>query len=420
MAVALLTREYPPSVYGGAGVHVTYLARELSRRIPVEVRAFGPPEERPAGDGRGRGPHAIGVLPWNALAAPDPTIVDGYRASLQAISVDLAMAAGVAGTTLVHSHTWYANLGGHLAKLAHAIPHVMTTHSLEPLRPWKATQLGAGGYALSSFCERTAIESADAVIAVSTAMRDDVLRAYPGVDPGRVEVIHNGVDTDEYRPVASTDALLYHGVDPGRPYVLFVGRITRQKGLRYLLAAAPIIDRSTQIVLCASSPDSDADLKEVTAGVDQARAAGARVVWIRDPVPAPDLVELLSNASVFVCPSIYEPLGIVNLEAMACGAPVVASATGGIPEVVADGETGLLVSFEPAPGGAGEPADPASFAADLAEAVNRLIADRPTAKRLGEAGRRRVLERFSWPAVGEQVLAVYDRLVPGIAGQAVG
>jgi starch synthase len=405
--VTLLTREYPPNVYGGAGVHVTYLARELAKRVPVEVRAFEGPRGRPSA---GEGPPAEGFEPWSILAGPEP-----YRPALEVMSVDLAMMLGLEGTVVVHSHTWYTNLAGHLAKLTHGIPHVMTTHSLEPLRPWKATQLGEGGYALSSFCERTAIEAADAVIAVSSAMRDDVLRAYPGVDPERVGVIHNGVDTDEYAPTRASDALLRHGVDLERPYVLFVGRITRQKGLRHLLNAAGLIDRSAQLVLCASAPDSEADLAEAAEGVERAwRERGGGVVWLREPVPVPDLTQLFSRAAVFVCPSIYEPMGIVNLEAMACGAPVVATDTGGIPEVVVDGETGLLVPIEQRPDGEGEPADPHAFAAALAERVNTVLADPPRSRRMGQAGRARALDRFSWRAVAGDVLSVYERLAPAL------
>ncbi len=407
MRVTLLTREYPPNVYGGAGVHVTYLARELSRLVPVEVRAFEGPRGRPSA---GDGPPAIGFEPWSILAGPE-----AYRPALEVMSVDMAMVIGLEGTALVHSHTWYANLAGHLAKLTHGVPHVMTTHSLEPLRPWKATQLGEGGYALSSFCERTAIEAADTVIAVSSAMRDDVLAAYPAVDPERVTVIRNGVDTDEYAPTRATDALVRHGVDPKRPHVLFVGRITRQKGLQHLLAAAGQIDRSAQLVLCASAPDSEGDLAEAAEGIERAwQDRGGGVIWLREAVPVPDLIQLFSHAAVFVCPSIYEPMGIVNLEAMACGAPVVATATGGIPEVVVDGETGLLVPIEQRPGGDGEPIDPAAFAAALAERVNALLADPLLARRFGDAGRARAVERFSWRAVAHEVLSVYERLSPAL------
>jgi starch synthase len=409
MHVALLTREYPPHVYGGAGVHVTYLARELSKRVDLTVRAFGwDLEAPPPGDGA----RVEGVEPWSALSGYEP-----YRSALGVISADLAMAAGLEPLDLVHSHTWYANLAGHLAKLTYGVPHVMTTHSLEPLRPWKATQLGDGGYALSCFCERTAIESADAVIAVSSAMRDDVLRAYPSVAPDHVRVMHNGVDTERYAPDPRTDALDRLGIDPDRPYVLFVGRITRQKGLRHLLAAAPAMDPSARLVLCASAPDSDADFEEVRAGVDAARGRGHDVLWLDRPVPAADLIQLFSHAAVFVCPSIYEPMGIVNLEAMACAAPVVATATGGIPEVVEDGVTGLVVPIEQEPGGDGEPVDSERFATDMAERVNELLGDREQAQGMGLAGRRRAVEHFSWPAVADRVVGAYRALVGGIAPQ---
>jgi starch synthase len=386
----LLTREYPPEVYGGAGVHVEYLARELAQLCDAEVRCFGADREG-----------ALAFRPWDELA-------DANQA-LQVMSVDLAMAADLGGASLVHSHTWYANFGGHVAKLLHGVPHVLTTHSLEPSRPWKEEQLG-GGYRLSSFCERTAIESADAVIAVSRAMREDVLAAYPSLDPDRLHVILNGIDTEQYAPDPGTDVLERYGVRPGEPLVVFVGRITRQKGIVHLAEAARSIDPRAQIVLAAGAPDTPEIAKDMEARVDRARAERGNVVWIEQMLEKTEVIQLLSHATCFVCPSIYEPLGIVNLEAMACGAAVVATATGGIPEVVVDGETGLLVPFEPGDPVTREPADPAGFAREIAERVNRLIADPDLATRMGEAGRTRAVEQFSWRRIAEETLELYRSL----------
>ena len=397
--VALLTREYPPDVYGGAGVHVEYLARELQRLADVTVHCFG--ADRPAGGGPPVRAHA----PWELLAGRAP-----FAAALEAVSVDLAMAAAVEGADLAHSHTWYANLGGHLAKLVHGIPHVATVHSLEPLRPWKAEQLG-GGYAVSSFCERTALEAADAVIAVSREHRRDLLRCYPAVDAARVEVIGNGIDTDEYRPDPATDLVERIGVDPRRPSVLFVGRVTRQKGLTHLLDAAPLLDPGAQLVLCAGAADTPELAAEIEAKLERVRAGRAGVVWIERMLPRRELIQLLTHATVLVCPSIYEPLGIVNLEAMACATPVVATATGGIPEVVEDGVTGLLVPFDPVDDPTRTPRDPERFARDIADRVNRLLADPAEAARMGRLGRERAADEFSWRSVAERVAAVYRRLV---------
>jgi starch synthase len=386
-----MTREYPPEVYGGAGVHVEYLARELARLTDVEVRCFGADREG-----------ALTFRPWEQLA--------GANQALQVMSVDLAMAADLDGATLVHSHTWYANLGGHVAKLLHGIPHVMTTHSLEPSRPWKAEQLG-GGYRLSSFCERTAIESADAVVAVSRAMREDVLAAYPSLDPARLHVILNGIDTEQYRPDEAMAVLERYGIRADAPLVVFVGRITRQKGIVHLLEAALAIDPGAQLVLAAGAPDTPEIAAEMEAKVERVRTERGNVVWIQQMLEKADVIQLLSHATCFVCPSIYEPLGIVNLEAMACGAAVVATATGGIPEVVVDGETGLLVPFEPGDEVTREPSDPKAFAAAIAERVNTLVADRALAERLGEAGRLRAVEQFSWSTIAEQTLELYRSLV---------
>jgi len=394
MRVALLTREYPPEVYGGAGVHVEYLARELVSRVNLTVHCWGADRPDPA-------VHAH--RPWDALAGGEP-----HLAALQAMSVDLVMAAGVEGADVAHSHTWYAQFGGHLAKLTYGIPHVATVHSLEPLRPWKAEQLG-GGYALSSFCERVALEGADAVIAVSEGSKRDILACYPAIDEERVHVVYNGIDTAEYTPDPATDVLERLGVDPGRPSVVFVGRITRQKGVPLLVRAAAHFDPSAQLVLCAGAPDTPEIGAEVAAGVQQLQNSRDGIIWIDQMLPKTDVIQLLSHATVFACPSIYEPLGIVNLEAMACEAAVVASATGGIVEVVVDAETGFLVPLEQAPGEI-DPIDPDGFARAFAEQVNRLIADPELAQMMGQAGRRRVIEHFAWPAIADQTLGVYRSL----------
>jgi len=393
MRVDLLTREYPPEVYGGAGVHVEYLARELRRLVDVRVHCMGAPRDEP------------GVTAYDA-----PAELAGANAALRTIGTDLPMAAACEGSDLVHSHTWYANLAGHVASLLHGVPHVMSAHSLEPLRPWKAEQLG-GGYALSSWVERTAVESADAVVAVSAGMRDDVLRCYPDVDPERVQVVHNGIDTEEYQPDPGTAVLERYGVDPDRPSVLFVGRITRQKGLPHLLRAALSLDPGVQVVLCAGSPDTEEILAEVSVLVDALRQDRDGVVWIEEMVPKPDVVQLLTHATVFACPSVYEPMGIVNLEAMACETPVVATATGGIPEVVADGETGLLVPIEQVTDGSGTPLDPARFEADLAARLTEVLADPGRATAMGVAGRRRAVESFSWAAIATRTLDLYRTLL---------
>ncbi len=399
MKVALLTREYPPDIYGGAGVHVEYLARELSRLVDLRVHCFGARRDSPL--------VAAAYEPWSDLSGPAP-----HLAALRTMSVDLVMAAGVEGVDLVHSHTWYANLAGHLAKLLYGVPHVVTTHSLEPLRPWKAEQLG-GGYALSSFCERTAVEGADAVIAVSTEMRNDVLRAYPAVAPERVRVIHNGVDPDEYRPDRATDVLERHRVDPGRPVVLYFGRISRQKGIVHLLRAARRIRADAQVVLRAGPADTPEQAEEVRKLARELEEARGGVVLIEELLPRRDLVQLLTHATVFVCPSIYEPFGMVNLEAMACDTPVVASAVGGILDIVEDGVTGLLVRFQPGDDAYGTPADPAAFEAGLAAAVNSLLEDPGRARALADAGHRRVVEKFSWSQIARETASLYEELAAG-------
>jgi len=391
LRVDLLTREYPPDVYGGAGVHVEYLARDLRRLADVRVHCFGAPRKE------------AGVTGYE-----DPPGLHGANPALRTMGVDLEMAAGCAGTDVVHSHTWYANLAGHVAKLLHGVPHVVTTHSLEPLRPWKAEQLG-GGYALSSWCERTAIEAADAIIAVSEGMRRDVLTAYPAVDPARVHVVHNGIDTAQYAPDPATDVVERLGIDPGRPSVTFVGRITRQKGLPYLLRAARTLPPDAQLVLLAGAPDTPEIGAEVEALAAELSASRAGVVWVREMLPKHEVIQVLTHSTVFVCPSIYEPMGIVNLEAMACETAVVATATGGIPEVVDDGATGLLVPITQRPDGA--PTDPDAFVAALAEAITALLTDPARAGSMGQAGRRRAVEHFSWGSIAERTLDVYTNTV---------
>ncbi|MER7587654.1 glycogen synthase [Micromonospora sp. NPDC127501] len=393
LRVDLLTREYPPEVYGGAGVHVEYLARELRRLADVRVHCFGLPRTEPG-----------------VTAYAEPPGLTGTNAALRTMGVDLEMAAGAAGADVVHSHTWYANLAGHTAKLLHGVPHVVTAHSLEPLRPWKAEQLG-GGYALSSWIERTAMEAADAVIAVSGGMRNDVLTAYPQIDPDRVRVVYNGIDTIQYAPDQGTEVLDRLGVDPSRPSVVYVGRITRQKGLPYLLRAARELPADTQLVLLAGAPDTAEIAAEVEELVAELRANRSGVVWVAEMLPKPEVIQVLTHATVFVCPSVYEPMGIVNLEAMACETAVVATATGGIPEVVAADETGLLVPIEQATDGSGTPLDPDRFVADLAAAINTLLADPTRTERFGLAGRRRAVEHFSWDAIARQTLDVYRSLL---------
>jgi starch synthase len=379
LKVALLTREYPPEVYGGAGVHVTYLARELAGLVDLTVHCQG--KDRP---------DAVAHRPWDLLS--------GTNTALQTVSTDLAMTAGAEGSDLVHSHTWYANLGGHLASLLYGIPHVVTMHSLEPLRPWKAEQLG-GGYEISSWCERVSATAAAAVIAVSDGMRADILSAYPEIEKGKVRVIRNGIDTSEYSPDSRTGVLERYGIDLNRPYVIFVGRITRQKGVPVLLRAAAELDPSAQLVLCAGQADTPELLDEVTQLVDGLKATRSGVIWIPEMLAKPDVIQLLTHAAVFACPSLYEPLGIVNLEAMACGTAVVGSRVGGIPEVVEDGMTGLLVTAD----------DPAA----LAMALNTVLTNTSLATSMGQAGRDRAVTEFGWRAVAEQTAALYSELVSG-------
>ena len=377
MKVALLTREYPPEVYGGAGVHVEYLARSLAPLVELTVHCQGAPRET-----------AVAHQAW-------PVLRD---AALKVFSADLSMADAVGPADLVHSHTWYANLAGHLASLLYGIPHVATVHSLEPLRPWKAEQLG-GGYQLSSWAERTSLTSAAAVVAVSDGMRADILSCYPEISPERVRVIRNGIDTAEYAPDPGTDVLERHGIDLSRPYVIFVGRITRQKGVPVLLRAAASLDPSAQLVLCAGAADTPELGAEVSSLVAELQATRTGVIWIPEMLPKKDIIQLLTHALAFACPSVYEPLGIVNLEAMACQTAVVASRVGGIPEVVNGGVTGLLVP----------PDDPAS----LSDALNMLLRDPGRADAMGRAGRERAVTEFSWDTVAAQTAALYAELSAG-------
>jgi starch synthase len=390
--IDVLSREYPPQVYGGAGVHVAELVRALRAHpdLDVKVRCFG--DDRPE---------------QGTTAYPDLTELTGANAALVSLGVDLAMAQGCAGTDLVHSHTWYTALAGHLAGLLHDRPHVLTAHSLEPLRPWKVEQLG-GGYAVSSWAERAAYQGAAAVIAVSAGMRRDVLRCYPFVDPARVHVVHNGIDADRWQRHEQPDVVRTLGVDPDRRSVLFVGRITRQKGLPHFLRAAARLDPDVQVVLCAGAPDTPELMAEVQGLVAMLRQQRDGVVWIDRMLPRSEVVALLSAATVFVCPSVYEPLGIVNLEAMACRVPVVATATGGIPEVVDDGVTGRLVPIEQADDGTGAPLDSGRFVADLASTLDEVLSDPAGARAMGAAGRRRAVSEFSWQTVADRTRAVYE------------
>jgi starch synthase len=392
--IALVSREYPPEVYGGAGVHVEYLSRELAKRGDVTVHCFGAP--RPS-------PHVVAHPAWEALDGAAPHLM-----ALRTLSSDLSVVKALDGMQLVHTHTWYANFAGHLARLVYGIPHVMTSHSLEPLRPWKEEQLG-GGYRLSCFIERTAIEAADAVIAVSSGMRADILRIYPGVRPERVHVIHNGIDPEEYRPDIGQDVLRRYGIDTEAPYAVFVGRITRQKGVVHLLDAAREFAPGTHLVLCAGEPDTPEIAEEVRARVAALESAGVPLVWIEQMLSRAEVTQILSHARVFVCPSVYEPFGIVNVEAMACGVPVVASAVGGIPEIVQHGTTGFLVPFEADANG--NVANPGHFASELAARVNEVVRDSTLGAAMGRAGRDRAVSEFSWSEVALRTLELYQKLL---------
>jgi starch synthase len=428
MRVGLMTREYPPNVYGGAGVHVEYLARELARKIEVEVHCWGTQNED-QGDLHVRGD------------VPPPEVTGDtqakFKAAVDAFALNLSTMKSLSEIDIVHTHTWYTSMAGFLAKKLYGVPFVLTTHSLEPLRAWKAEQLGSG-YAMSSWMEKTAVLDADAIVAVSNGTRADIQKAYPDVDPAKIHVIYNGIDLNEYQYTEATDALTKYGVDPDKPYVLFVGRITRQKGVTHLVEAIPYLPPGTQVVLCAGAPDTPEIAAEMRDKIEALRqqtpgshpglheqvtregghalstgdptGTGHNIVWIEKMVTKPEAIQLYSHCAVFCCPSVYEPFGIINLEAMACGAPVVASATGGILEVVVEGETGHLVAFEPDPVTT-FPIDPAQFAKDLAAPVTALLADPELAKKFGLAGRRRVEEKFAWEAIATQTIELYSKLL---------
>ena len=406
MRVDLLTKEYPPFIYGGAGVHVNELAKVLRPLADVRVHAFGGPRE-PGTEGADDG----------VTGYPEIAELEGANAALRTFGVDLEMAQGTEGTDLVHSHTWYANLAGHLAGLLHSVPHVISAHSLEPLRPWKAEQLG-GGYALSSWAEKTAYEAASGIIAVSNGMREDILRSYPAIDPERVKVVHNGIDLEAWKHPQGEDAdaaaaatLKRLGIDPDRPTVVFVGRITRQKGLPYFLRAAQLLPDDVQLVLCAGAPDTPEIATEVEGLVAELRARRSGVVLISEMLPQPEVAAILSSAQVFITPSVYEPLGIVNLEAMALGLPVVGTATGGIPDVIVDGETGYLVPIEQKQDGTGTPLDPRAFEEAMADRLVRILDDPELGRRMGEAGLVRARDHFSWEAIGVKTAELYRSLV---------
>ena len=388
-----MSKEFPPEVYGGAGVHVAELSAVLAELIDVRVHAFGGPRDLD---------YATGYPELEALA--------DQNAAIRTLGVDLSMVGSIAGADIVHSHTWYANMAGHLASLMYDIPHVLSAHSLEPLRPWKAEQLG-GGYALSSWTERTAYEGAAGIIAVSEGMKRDILRVYPQVDPERVHVVYNGIDSSAWKPNPDTAVLDEYGIDPDRPTVVFVGRITRQKGLPYLLRAVALLDEDVQVVLCAGAPDTPEIAREVAGLVEDLQQKRSGVVLIDTVLPREKLTQLLTHATTFVCPSVYEPLGIVNLEAMACGAPVVGTATGGIPEVVLDGETGIIVPIDQVDDGTGTPRDPEAFVRDLAAGLTRMVSDPERAREMGRRGLQRAVDTFSWKQIGRDTVEVYETLL---------
>ncbi len=401
--VDIVSKEFPPEIYGGAGVHVAELSRVLAEYVDLHVHCFGAPR---AADYHGASVTAYGV----------PAGLDASNPAVQTLGTDLEILQGLEGADLVHSHTWYANMAGHLGSLLYGIPHVLSAHSLEPLRPWKAEQLG-GGYALSSWVEKTAYDAAAAIIAVSEGMRQDILRSYPEVDPAKVRVVHNGIDVELWHPDADPVGISALGIDPERPSVVFVGRNTRQKGLPYLLRAAALLPPEVQLVLCLGAADTPELAAETAVLIEALREKRSGIVVIERMLPRDELIKVLSSATVFACPSIYEPLGIVNLEAMACGTAVVASATGGIPEVVDHGVTGLLVPIEQVTDGTGIPLDPETFVRDFAAALTEVVTDPDRARAMGEAGRRRATDHFSWESIAKSTLDVYRSVLPAATGQ---
>ncbi|WBL18289.1 glycogen synthase [Citricoccus sp. NR2] len=397
MRIDIVTKEFPPEIYGGAGVHVAELSRVLASHVDLHVHTFGAPRDADY--------HGASVTSYQT-----PETLASANAAVQTLGTDVGMLSGFDGTDLIHTHTWYANMAGHLGALLYDIPHVLSAHSLEPLRPWKAEQLG-GGYRLSSWAEATAYDSAAGIIAVSEGMRRDIIKAYPGVDPEKLHVVHNGIDTTIWTPQHDVDALEKRGIDPHRETVAFVGRVTRQKGVPYLLRAARLLDSSVQLVLCLGAADTPELAAEVNALLDELRSQRDGVFVIEGMVPRAEITQVLSQATVFACPSIYEPLGIVNLEAMACGTAVVASATGGIPEVVEDGATGMLVPLDQVDDGSGTPLDEEQFVADFAAALTEVLSDPEHAQQMGERGRVRAQEYFSWESIAEKTVNVYQTVL---------
>ena len=388
MRVDFVTKEYPPNIYGGAGVHITELVKVLRGQIDARVHAFGAPTPEPG---------TFGYQTPDAFAQEN--------SALQTLATDLEIVPHIKGAGLVHSHTWYANFAGHVASMLHEIPHVITAHSLEPLRPWKREQLG-GGYLISSFVEKSAYEAAARVIAVSNGMRKDILASYPQLDPKKVEVVYNGIDSQKWQPTHNQEVLDRYGIDSSRRTAMFVGRITRQKGLSYFLQAAKNLPDDVQLILAAGAPDTPEIKAEVEGLVEELKSTRGGVTWIPEHLPVKELAALLTEADLFVCPSIYEPLGIVNLEAMACGAAVIGTATGGIPEVVVEGETGWLVPIDQVSDGTGTPKDPAGFIADWSATMNKAL-DSGLLEKFGQAGRERAVSQFSWESIATRTLEVY-------------